>query len=326
MQRREFIAALGAAIAWPLAADAQQVMRRIGILFPLSGDDPEVKVRLDAFLSVLQENGWGEGRSIVLDIRFGDGSGERIRTEADGMIRSKPDAILSSGTQATTALTRTTREIPIVFLNVADPIAAGFVTSLARPSENVTGFTNVETTTGGKWFELLKQLAPDTSRVLFIFRSNTPETAIFLPTAEAVAASLGMNIKLADISDRDGIVRAVEALEQDPGVGMIVMPSPITAVYRRTIIALADEHRIPTVYPYRYFASDGGLLSYGVDLRDQFRQAAIYISRILHGAKPSELPVQQPTKFELVINLKTAKALGHTVPPSLLLSADEVIE
>jgi putative tryptophan/tyrosine transport system substrate-binding protein len=327
MRRREFISLFGSvAAAWPLDTRAQQLMRRIGVLFPLSSDDPEVKVRLDAFISGLQENGWEEGRSVILDIRYGDGDSDRIRTEATGMIRSKPDVILASGTQAAIALRRTTREFPIVFVNVADPVAGGLVTSLARPSENITGFTSVEAMTSGKWFDLLKELAPLISRVLFLFRSNTPEVAITLPTVESVAASFGMTITLGDVSDRDGIVRAIEAFEQGPGTGMIVMPSPITAVYRTTIITLAAEHHIPTVYPYRYFVADGGLVSYGVDLRYQFRQAAFYINRILHGEKPSDLPVQQPTKFELAINLKTAKALGLTVPPLLLARADQVIE
>ena len=329
MRRRDFIKLIGGlAASWPLSVRAQQSeqVRRIGVLFPLSSNDPEVKVRLDAFLSSLQENGWEEGRSIILEIRHGDGSADRIRSEAAGLVRSKPDVILASGTQAATALKRTTREIPIVFVNVVDPVAGGLVASLARPNENVTGFTNIEIITSGKWFELLKQLAPRVLRVLLLFRSNTPETTLRLPTVEAVAASFGMTIKLANVSDRVGITGAIEAFEQGSDIGMIVMPSPITAVHRSAIITLAAERHIPTIYPYRYFVVDGGLVAYGTDIRDQYRRAAAYISRILHGTQPSDLPVQQPTKFELVINLKTAKALGLTVPPALLARADEVIE
>jgi len=328
VKRREFIALLGGVAAWPVVSHAQQPdrMRRIGVLLPLSGDDPEAKVRLNAFLSGLQENGWEEDRSIILDVRHGDGRTDRIRTEAANLIRSKPDCVLASGTQAATALKRTTREIPIVFVNVVDPVAGGLVTSLARPSENITGFTNVEVVTTGKWFELLKELAPRVSRVLLLFRSSTPETTLRLPTVENVAASFGMKITHASVSDRAEIVRAIEAFEQGPETGMIVMPSPVTAVHRNTIITLAAERHIPTVYPYRYFVVDGGLVAYGTDIRDQYRRAALYISRILQGAKPSDLPVQQPSKFELIINLKTAKALGLVVPPTLLTQADEVIE
>jgi ABC-type uncharacterized transport system substrate-binding protein len=328
VRRREFITLAGGATVWALAARAQQPerTRRIAVLFPLSSDDPEVKVRLDAFISALQENGWEEGRSIILDIRHGDGSTNRIQTEAANLVRSKPDVILASGTQAATALRRMTRELPIVFVNVVGPVEGGLVTSLARPTENVTGFTNVEIVTTGKWFELLKEVAPHISRVLLLFRSNTPETTLRLPTVEKVAASFGMTIKLANVTDHAGIVRAIEGIGQDSDTGMVVMPSPVTAVHRGTIITMAADRHIPAVYPYRYFVADGGLLAYGVDIRDQFRQAAFYINRILQGAKPSDLPVQQPSKFELVINLKTAKALNLSVPPTLLTQADEVIE
>ena len=328
MKRRKVITLIGVAVTWPLIALAQQAerIRRIAVLFPLSGGDPEVKVRLDAFISALRENGWEEGRSIIFDIRHGDGSTNRIQTEAANLVRSKPDVILASGTQASTALKRMTPEIPIVFVNVADPVEGGLVTSLARPTENVTGFTNVEIMTSGKWFELLKEVAPHISRVLLLFRSNTPETAIRLPTVEKVAASFGMTIKLANVTDRAGIVRAIEEIGEGSDTGIVVMPSPVTAVHRGTIITMAAERHIPAVYPYRYFVVDGGLLAYGMDIRDQFRQAAFYINRILQGAKPSDLPVQQPTKFELVINLKTAKALGLNLKPALLTQADEVIE
>jgi putative ABC transport system substrate-binding protein len=278
MKRRKVITFIGVAVSWPLIAVAQQAerIRRIAVLFPLSGGDPEVKVRLDAFIAALRENGWEEGRSIILDIRHGDGSSSRIQTEAANLIRSRPDVILASGTQAATALTRMTPEIPIVFVNVADPVEGGLVTSLGRPTGNVTGFTNVEIMTSGKWFELLKEVAPHISRVLLLFRSNTPETAIRLPTVEKVAASFGMSIELANVTDHAGIVRAIGSIGEGSGTGIVVMPSPVTAVNRSTIITMAAERHIPAVYPYRYFVVDGGLLAYGVDIRDQFRQAAFY--------------------------------------------------
>jgi putative ABC transport system substrate-binding protein len=327
MRRREFITFVsGAAAMWPLRAKAQQKLHRIGVLFVLSASDPENQARLAAFIQSLRGLGWTEGHNVRFDIRYGDDNAQNIRMLAQELVRSAPDVIFVSGTSATRELHLATTVIPIVFVNAADPVAAGIIKSLAGPGSNTTGFTNVEMTTTGKWVQLLMEIAPQTSRALLLLSSRVPTSALRLPALEAAAKSFGLDVVVQDVNGPVDIVRAIDAASQQPDLGIIVFPSPVAGIHRETIIRIVAEHRIPAVYPYRYFAESGGLLAYGTDIREQCRQAAVYVDRIIRGTHPSDLATQQPSKFELVINLKTAKALGLTVPPSLLANADEVIE
>jgi len=327
VRRREFITLLGgAAAAWPLAARSEQVgrLRRIGVLTGFSENDPEGQRRVTAFLARLRELGWTDGRNVRIEYRWGAGDASRIRAYAAELVRLGPDVILVNSSSVLRPLQQETRSIPIVF--VQDPVVSGFVASLAHPDGNITGFTPAETSMGGKLLEVLKEVAPGTNVVAIILSSASPAGAAIWRAAEAVAPALGVRLTMSQVRDGTEIERAVQDFAQQSNGGLVVLADPVTNLHRKLIISLAVQHRLPAVYSYRYFVADGGLISYGIDPADPYRQAASYIHRILMGEKPADMPVQQPTKFELVINLKTAKALGLTLPPMLLARADEVIE
>jgi putative ABC transport system substrate-binding protein len=330
VKRREFITALGgAAVAWPLAARAQQPdrMRRVGVLTSLAEHDAEARAWAAGFERRLLELGWTSGRNLRLDYRFGLGAGERVTTAAAELVGTAPDAILAVDIPPLQAVRRATQTIPIVFVMVPDPIGAGIVTSLARPEGNLTGFTHYEYSTAGKWLEALKEIAPDVRRALVLARNPTaPPGSLALAAVEAAGRKLEVQVEPAVITDATSIERAINSFAGAPNSGLIALAHIVAIANRDLIVALAARHRLPGSYPHRHFATAGGLVSYNIDAVEQFRQAAAYVDRILKGAKPGDLPIQQPSKFELVINLKTAKALGLTVPPSLLARADEVIE
>jgi putative ABC transport system substrate-binding protein len=330
VRRREFITILGGAAAWPLAARAQPTdrVRRIGVLMAHTESDPEFRAYLDAFREALRNLGWTEGRNIRIDTRWGalDDAESRQRS-ANELIALQPELILTQNTPPTASMLQQTRTIPIVFVIVADPVGSGFVESLARPGGNATGFTIMEPTMSGKWLELLKEIAPHVSRAAFLFNPATaPYVQYYLNPFNAAAASLGMEAIAAPVHAKSELESVVAAQARTPNSGLMVMPDGFLNVHRLEVTSLAARYRLPAVYPFRFFAELGGLLCYGSRQRDQFRLAATYVNRILQGAKPSELPVQAPVKFELVINLKTAKALGLTVPLTLQAAADEVIE
>jgi putative ABC transport system substrate-binding protein len=328
MKRRIFIAGLGATAAWPLAAPAQQRerMRRVGVLSTIPADDPEATSRTAAFLQTLQELGWTDGRNVRIDIRWSAGDPERLRRYIAELIALAPDVILTNGSVGVVPLTKATSTLPIVFVQVTDPVGAGLVESLARPGGNATGFTLFEYSTSGKWLELLKQMAPPVTRAA-VLRDPTSTTGLGqFAGVQSAASFLGMDVRPVDVRNAGEVERAITAFAQIPNGGLIVVNTQFAFVHRELIIALAARHQLPAVYPYRSLVVSGGLVSYGTDSVDQYRQAARYVDRILKGEKPADLPVQAPTKFELVINLKTAKALGLTVPPNLLARADEVIE
>jgi putative ABC transport system substrate-binding protein len=329
VKRREFITLLGgAAAAWPLAARAQQSerMRRIGVLMPLPADDAQAQVRSAAFLQGLQELGWTVGRNVQLDYRWGARDADRARKQAAELVELAPDVILANGALVVGPLQQVTRTVPIVFVQVSDPVGAGFVESLARPGGNATGFTTIEYGMSGKWLELLKEIAPRVSKVAVIRDPAIVAGIGQLGAIQAVAPSLGVEVNPINVRDADEIERSVTAFARSSSGGLIVTTGGFGIVHRELIATLAARHQLPAVYPYRFFATGGGLTSYGADTIDPFRRAAGYVDRILKGEKPAELPVQNPTKYELVINLKTAKALGLEVPTSLLARADEVIE
>jgi putative ABC transport system substrate-binding protein len=329
IQRRKFLATLGGAAAtWPLAARAQQPerVRRIGVLMPLAADDTEGQVRNAAFLQGLQELGWTVGRNLRLDYRWAAGDADRLRSYAAELVALAPDVILASGTSTVAPLLRATRTVPIVFAGVADPVGAGYVGSLARPGGNVTGFTTFEYSLGGKWLELLKEIAPGVTRVAVLRDSALAAGSGQLGAIQAVASSVRVDVSPVDVSDAGEIERAVVEFARSPNGGLIVPASGLVIVHRDLIITLAARHKLPAVYYYSFFVTAGGLASYGPDPHDQYRRAAGYVDRVLKGEKPADLPVQSPTKYETVINLKTARALGIEVPPSLLVRADEVIE
>jgi len=329
IRRREFVALLGgAAAAWPLAASAQQSerMRRIGILLPVAADDAEFQTRVGAFLQGLQQLGWAIGRNVRIDTRWAGASATEIRRHAAELVELAPDVILAHGVPTLGPLLQATRTVPIVFPTAADPVAAGFVDSLARPGGNATGFMDLEYGMAGKWLELLKQIASGVTRVAVLRDPATPTGPAQFGVIQAVAPSLGMEVNPVNVRDASEIERAVGANARFPNGGLIVTPSGWASVHRELIVKLAAQHKLPAVYFGRYFVAGGGLISYGPDLSDQYRRAAGYVDRILKGEKPADLPVQAPTKFELVINLKTAKALGLEIPPTLLARADEVIE
>ena len=328
MRRRQFITLLGgAAAAWPLAARAQgQRMRRIGVLMNLAADDPETRTRRDAFLQGLQELGWSEGRNLQIDYRWGVGDTDLHRKNAAELVALAPDVILAHGSPIVRPLQRVTRTVPIVFVSVADPVAGGFVASLARPAGNATGFATSEYGFSAKWLELLKQIAPPLTRAAVIRDPDQVSGGGRLGAIQAAAPSLRVELSLIDVRDTGEIERAVTAFARRPNGGLIVATSAFAQIHRGAIITLAARHRLPAVYPYRFFVTDGGLISYGPDTVDQYRRAAQYVDRILRGEKPANLPVQAPTKYETVLNLKTAKALGLEIPPQVLARADEVIE
>jgi putative ABC transport system substrate-binding protein len=325
--RREFIAGLGSAAAWPLAVRAQQGdrVRRIGVLTGTDENDPVTVARISAFTQAPADLGWTDGRNVRLDVRWYGGDINRIRALAQELVGLQPDIILTQGTTATVALQRETRTIPIVFAGATDPVASGIVPRLDRPGGNVTGFAFVEASLGGKWLELLSEIAPGLKRAAIMFNPDTAPASAYMSSVETAARSLKVAPVIATVHSDVEIETAVIALGREPGGGLVVMPDTFTLAHRASIISAA-RNNVPAVYSLSAFARDGGLLSYGADRVDLFRRAASYVDRILRGAKPGDLPVQFPTKFELVVNLKTAKALGLTVPQSILLRADEVIE
>jgi putative tryptophan/tyrosine transport system substrate-binding protein len=330
MQRREFIAGLASAAgaaASPLSASAQQGdrMRRIDVLLAGDENDPVSKPYVAAFTQALADLGWADGRNVLVDLWWARGDINRIRTFAQKLVGLQPDVIVTNVTSAIVAVRRETRTIPIVFVYVTDPVASGIVARLDRPSGNITGFANHEASLGGKWLELLSEIAPDLKRAAIMFSPESPARA-YIPSLEAAARSLKVEPIIAPVHSDVEIETAITALGREPGGGLIVVPDPFTGAHRTPIIMAAARNQVPTIYYGSHFARDGGLLSYGVDVVDLFRRAATYVDRILRGAKPAELPVQFPTKFEMVVNLKTAKALGLAVPQSILLRADEVIE
>jgi putative ABC transport system substrate-binding protein len=327
MNRREFITLLGGAAAWPLAARAQQAerTRRIGVLTPFAENDATIQSYDAAFRKRLDEV--QDGRNIHIDYRWTAGNVDRLETFARELVELKPDLIFAQTTPATEAVLRHTRTIPIIFVQVTDPVGSGFVTSLNRPGGNVTGFMNMEPTMAGKWLGLLKEIAPRVTRIALLFNPATaPYAEQYVSHFKAAAASLAVEAISAPVQQASELEAVVAALAREPNGGLVVMPDVFVWLHRTEIISLAARYRIPTVYQLHDFAEIGGLLSYGNDRLDQYPRAAVYADRILRGEKPGELPVQAPVKFELVINLTTAKALGLTVPPTLLARADEVIE
>ncbi len=329
MRRREFITLMGgAATAWPLAARAQQVdrVRRIGVLTGFSENDREAQRRVTAFLGGLRELGWTDGRNVRIDYRWGAGDASRIRAYAAEVVHIAPDVILVNSSSVLRPLQQETSRIPIVFVQVSDPVVSGFVASLAHPGGNTTGFTPAEASMGGKFLEILKEVAPGTNVAAIILSSTSSAGVAMWRAAEAVAPALGVQLIMSQVRDGTEIERAVQDFAQQPNSGLVVQADPVTNVHRKLIISLALQYRLPAVYNYRYFVAEGGLISYGIDPADPYRRAASYVHRILMGEKPADMPVQQPTKFELVINLKTAQTIGLTVPPMLLGRADEVIE
>lgn len=328
MRRRDFIVALGGMAALPLTAPAQdrRRMRRIGVLMNLAESDPESQARLKTFLGTLQQLGWTEGQNLQADIRWGEGKLERYRVHASELVASAPDLVVAASSPVLAALQKATRSVPIVFAQVIDPVGGGFVASLPRPGGNATGFTLFEYGMSAKWLELLKLVAPKLTRVAVLRDVDIASGIGQLAAIQAAAPSFGVELTPVNIRDTKEIERTISAFSSLIDSGMIATASPSLGVNRKLIISLAARHRIPTVYPFRLNAVEGGLMSYGPDLIDSYRHAALYVDRILKGEKPADLPVQNPTKFEFVINLKTAKALGLAVPALLLARADEVIE
>ena len=329
MKRRAFITLLGgAAAAWPLAARAQQPepMRRIGVLFPGAADDQGGQARLTAFLQGLQSLGWADGRNVRIEYRWGGSDAERLRKHAEELAELAPDVILATGTEALGRLLQTTRTIPIVFVQVTDPVGGGFVKSLARPGGNATGFSALEYGMSGKWLELLKQMAPGIARAAVIRNPAIASGSGQFGALQAVAPLLGVEVSPIDVRNVDDIEHAVAEFARGSNGGVILTASGAAIRHRDLIITLAARHKLPAIYWDRLFAISGGLMSYGMDLIASYRQAALYVDRILKGERPADLPVQAPTKYELVINAKTAKGLGLDVPPTLLARADEVIE
>ncbi len=327
MRRREFITLLGGvALAWPLAAQAERI-RRIGVLSPYPADDPDVMERIGAFRRGMQEHGWSEGRNLQIDYRWAGADPARLRSYATELVGEPPDVIVAIASPTVTALRQATNTIPIVFVGIGDPVDQGFVASLARPGGNVTGFTGFEFSIGEKWLGLVKGLAPGVTRVAFLFHPELgPFHSHWQNSVEAAAAILGVEATPAPVRAAADVERVISAMAAAPNGGMVVEPDIYTHANRRLIIALAARYRLPAIYGYRDEASEGGLVAYGPDMRDLYRRSASYVDRILKGDKPADLPVQEPLKYELVINLKTAQALGLDVPPNLLALADEVIE
>ena len=328
MKRREFITLLGCAAAtWPLSAGAQQGerVRRLGVLMGFATTDPEAQGFQRAFSQRLRELGWVDGTTARFDWRWAAGDRERFRAYAAELVSLKPDVILANTTPAVAALRQETTTIPIVFVQIADPVGQGFVTNLARPGGNMTGFDFVDFSVGGKWLELLKETAPAVTRVAVMYNPQT-SPAGYLPSLRSAAATLRVEVTEAPVRDDGEIERAISAMSERPGGGLTVMADVFMAADRAPIVALAARHRLPVMYPRRIYVVDGGLMAYGTDVVELFKRAAGYVDRVLKGADPGELPVQRPTKFEFVINLKTAKALGLDVPDKLVALADEVIE
>jgi putative tryptophan/tyrosine transport system substrate-binding protein len=331
VRRREFIGLLGGAAAWPVAARAQQPgrVRRIVVLIQLGADDPEAQARLTTFRAHLEQLGWTDRRNVQIDTRFDQVDADRIRKSTPDLVALAPDVILATSNHIVASLVQLTRTVPIVFVTILDPVGAGLVDSLARPGGNATGFTSYDVSVGAKWLELLKEIAPNVKRIGVL---RDPEPTLTLGTAQyaviqSMAPTVGVEVTTIGVRDAGEIERGIGQLARIPDAGLIVPASGWAVAHRHLIIALAAQHKLPAIYyNERYPVKHGGLLSYGLSILDQYRLAAGYVDRILKGEKPGDLPVQQPTKYELVINLKTAKALGLTVPPTLLMRADELIE
>jgi putative ABC transport system substrate-binding protein len=329
MRRRDFAKGIvSSAICLPHSARAQQPggMPRIGLLSVFAENDPEAQAWNRELLERLQELGWANGRNVQIEFRFAGGDAARLSSLATELIELRPDMIIAIATAAAAALRQQTLSIPIVFVLIADPVGQGFVTNLARPEGNITGFTNFEFSMGGKWLQLLKECAPGVGAVAVVFDPNLPSWAPFLRSIESAAPPFGIRLTPVAVRDAADIERRLAAFAREPNGALIVLASPVTMQHRQSIIAATARYRLPAVYPFRVFTVNGGLISYGVDVPDLYKRAASYVDRILRGAKAAELPVQEPTKYELTINLKTAKALGLVVPPTLLARADEVIE
>jgi putative ABC transport system substrate-binding protein len=330
MRRRAFIAGLGAATAWPITGRAQQSaqMRRIGVLMPVSADDLDIQADLAAFVQGLQGLGWIDGSNMRIDVRWSGSDATAVNSSAVELAALAPDAILTVGAAAMGPLLQATRTVPIVFVNVADPVGAGFVDSLAQPGGNATGFVQFEYSLSGKWLELLKQVAPGVTRAAVLRDPSISAGVGQFAVIQSVAPSLGVDVSSISMNVRDPteIERAVAAFARTPNGGLILTGSALAVRHRDLVVALAARHKLPAVYSRRIFVASGGLISYGADFTDQYRRAAAYVDRILKGQKPSDLPVQAPNGYELVINLKTAKALGLEIPPTLLARADAVIE
>jgi putative ABC transport system substrate-binding protein len=329
VKRRAFITLLGgAAAAWPLAARAQQAepVRRVGVLLSMSETDAEGHARIAALRQGLQELGWSEGRNLKIDLRWTGGDDVRARAYAAELVASQPDVIFAAPSAALAAVQLTTRTIPIVFAQISDPVGAGFVASLARPGGNITGFALFEFVIGAKWLELLKQIAPSVTRVAAIYDPATTSAHGFLPMIAAAGRSLGVDVSTYAVHDTTEVERVINTFAAEPNGGLIPVASALLAVQRDFVISLANRHRLPNVYGMRYYPADGGLASYGVDNIDLYKRAASYIDRVLKGERPANLPVQLADKYQLVINMKTAKALGLDIPVSVLARTDEVIE
>jgi putative ABC transport system substrate-binding protein len=329
VRRREFITLLGgAAAAWPIMARAQQAgqIRRVGAVLALSEGDAEIQARIAAFRKELERLGWHEGRNIHVEYRWAAADPNLKRTYVAELVAQKPDLIFAAPTSMAVAVHKETRSIPIVFAQVADPVAEGLVNSIAHPGGNTTGFSHFEFAIGAKWLEVLKEIAPNVTRVAVMYDPANSASTGYLPLMETAAQALAMQIIPSPARDDAEIERAMNALANEPNGGVILIPSPLMGASHRLIISLANRHRLPSIFSFRYYPADGGLASYGVDLVDLYRQAAGYIDRVLRGERPADLPVQGPTKYELVINSRTAAALGLTVPTTLVARADEVIE
>jgi putative ABC transport system substrate-binding protein len=328
VKRRQFITLIGGAAAWPLAAHAQQGerMRRVGVLLPASPDDIEFQARVGAFLQELQQLGWRIGRNVRIEVRWASSEASNIRKHASELAAAGPDAILAHGASTVGPMLQATRNLPIVFPAVSDPVGAGFVESLARPGGNATGFMTYEYSIGAKWLQLLKEIAPRITRTAVI-RDLTDGVGLALYGAvQSIASQLGVELTPVNVRNTTEIERAITMLVQSANAGLVVPGSAFAIVHRDLLVTLSARHRLPAIYWDRAPVAAGGLMSYGPDFVEQYRQAASYVHRILKGERPADLPVQAPTKYELVINLKTAKALGLEVPPTLLALADEVIE
>jgi putative ABC transport system substrate-binding protein len=328
IKRRDFITLLGGAAAWPLSARAQQDDRvqRIGVLMPRDESDPETKTTVSAFTQALADLGWTDGRNVRMDLRWGRGDTNRIPTLAQELVRLQPNIILTGGTLPTTAVQRETQTIPIVFVTLGDPVAGSIVARLDRPGANITGFGGLEPSLGGKWVELLSEIAPTLKRVAIMFNPDAPAASAYMPSIETAARVLKVAPIMVPVHSDAEIEAAIIALGREPGGGLVVMPDLFMLTHRAPIISAAARNNVPAVYSQPFFARDGGLLSYGTHTGDTIRRVASCVDRILRGTKPGDLPVQLPTKFEMVVNRRTATALGLEIPPSILLRADEVIE
>ena len=328
MRRREFITLIGSAAAWPLAARAQQPdqMRRIAVLSNRAAEDAEMRARVAALTEGLQQLGWTVGQNVRLDYRSAGDNTDRLRSYATELVALAPDVIVVQSSPGVALLLQATRSLPIIFADISDPVGAGFVNSLARPGGNATGFMLHEYSLSGKWVELLKQIVPHLTRAAVLRNAANPAAAAQFGSIQAMAQSLGVEVSPVGVRDAGEIERAITAFARSANLGLIVTPSASASVHHDLIIRLAAQHKLPAVYPLRSMVTRGGLISYGPDTVDQFRRAAGYVDRILKGEKPADLPVQAPNKYELVINLKTAKAMGLAIPPSVLARADEVIE